>query len=245
MRDHDRPPTQDVLVIADDREPGPVLQALRALPRVRVSVKRLALGDYRVDDRLLVERKSLQDFSVSVIDGRLFSQAKRLAASAIPTAIILEGTAADLSETGIRREALQGAMVSLSLIFGIPILRSRDPNETARLILYAANQLHAVSSGVAVRRGWRPRGKRRTQIAILQGLPGVGPRRAKTLLERFGSVQGVLTADPSSLEELPGIGAKIAAGIRWAVTEAAAGWDTEATRPSQHRECSGSTCNIS
>lgn len=77
-----------ILVTADDREPESMRDALNALPGVRVAVSRLKLGDYQVDDRLLVERKTLQDFALSVLDGRLFSQAARLAASDIPVALV-------------------------------------------------------------------------------------------------------------------------------------------------------------
>ena len=214
-----------ILVTADDREPESVMHALKALPRVRVEVSRLKLGDYQVDDRLLVERKTLLDFSLSILDGRLFSQAARLAASDIPVALILEGKATDLAASGIRREALQGALVSVSLVFRIPVLRSAGPEETARLMLYAANQLRAATNGALPRPGRRPKGKRRIQLRLLQGLPGVGPRRAKQLLDAFGTVEAILRTDANSLEQIAGIGKKIAQGIRWAITEVEAEYD--------------------
>ena len=62
-----------ILITAGDREPQSVLDALKALPSVRVTISRLKLGDYNVDHRLLVERKTLLDFALSVLDGRLFS----------------------------------------------------------------------------------------------------------------------------------------------------------------------------
>lgn len=208
-----------ILVTADDREPESVIDALKALPNVRVTRSRLKLGDYQVDDRLLVERKTLLDFALSVLDGRLFSQAARLAVSEIPATMILEGTGADLAASGIRREALQGALVSVSLIFGLPVLRSTGPSETARLMLYAANQLRAAATGAFPRPGRRPKGKRRTQLALLQGLPGVGPRRAKQLLDTFGTVKAVCQSDEEALQAIPGIGGKTAQAIRWAITE--------------------------
>lgn len=222
MRSSAHMPSNSVLVTADDREPESVVDALKALPGVRVTTSRLKLGDYQVDDRLLVERKTLPDFALSVLDGRLFSQAARLAASGIPVTLVLEGRAADLAVGRIRREALQGALVSLSLVFRIPVLRSGGPEETARLILYAANQLRAATTGALPRLGKRPKGKRRIQLALLQGLPGVGPRRALLLLDTFGTVEEVMRTDAAALEALQGIGKKTARAIRWAVTEAGA-----------------------
>ena len=130
-----------VCVVADDRETrSGVVEALRQMPGVKVSVQRLAVGDYEIDGRCLFERKTLQDFASSLADQRLFAQASRLVTNRPMVALVLEGRAADLAESGMRREALQGALISLSLIFGLPVLRSLDPQETARLLIYAASQ---------------------------------------------------------------------------------------------------------
>ena len=71
------------------------------------------------------------------------------------------------------------------------------------------------------RPGYRPKRKRARQLFLLQGLPGVGPERAARLLERFGSVQAVVTASLDDLATVDGIGEKTAAKMRWAVQEPA------------------------
>ena len=69
-------------VVADDRETGSgVIEALAVKDDVSLTVTRLSLGDYRVDDELCVERKTLPDLAGSIADGRLFRQASRLAAT--------------------------------------------------------------------------------------------------------------------------------------------------------------------
>jgi ERCC4-type nuclease len=58
------PAQEPIRVEVDDREgPGPVAEALSAIPGVEVAVQRLGLGDYRVDGRLLVERKTLMELA--------------------------------------------------------------------------------------------------------------------------------------------------------------------------------------
>ncbi len=47
--------------------------------------------------------------------------------------LILEGTAGDIADIGMTREAMQGALITVSLILGLPVLRSKHPSETARL----------------------------------------------------------------------------------------------------------------
>jgi DNA excision repair protein ERCC-4 len=209
-----------VQVVADDREARcGVVEVFRSMSDVQVTTRRLRVGDYEIDGGCLFERKTVSDFAASVIDQRLFLQAKRLAAQPWPVALILEGKPSELANTGLSREALQGALISLSLLFQIPVLRSLDPGETARLMLYAAHQLRRSANGVVSRAGYRPKTKRKIQSRILQGLPCVGPERAEALLNVFGCVEAVMTADVDKLTTVPGIGGKTAAAIHWAAHE--------------------------
>ena len=98
-------------------------------------------------------------------------------------------------------------------------MRSRDPEETVRLMVYAGSQGRAIASGALPRKGKRPRGKHGAQLCILQGLPGVGPRRARLLLKAFGNVEAVITADEQALKSVNGIGSTTAERICWAVRE--------------------------
>jgi ERCC4-type nuclease len=179
------------------------------------------LGDYLLDGRLLFERKTLRDLAASLKDGRLFEQGVRLAASPLHKAIILEGSARDQTDSGMRREALQGALITLTLFLGIPLLRSVGPEESAGLMLYAARRFDRIARQTSPRlfKGKRPKGKRKTQMRILQSLPGVGPSTALKLLEQFDSVEAVLAADEQALLSVAGIGAGRAKAIRWAVGE--------------------------
>ena len=217
---------QTFSIVVDDRESaGAVLGALQQRECVQVRVERLPVGDYLVDDALLFERKTLPDLVASIKDGRLFAQGLRLANAPLRTALILEGTAQALAGSRMRREAIQGALVNLTLFLGIPLLRSRDPQETADLILFAARQGRALATGALPRKGKRPRGKPRIQSRILQGLPGVGPERARRLLERFGTIEAVIGAPAAELAGIPGIGKGTAEAIRWAVEDTAAQYD--------------------
>ena len=190
-------------------------------------IARLALGDYLIDDSLLIERKTLPDLVDSIKDGRLFGQGCGLARTGIWTALILEGTGKDLAGCGMRREAIQGALITLTLFLGIPLLRSQTPQETARLMLFAARQARTVATGALPRRGRRPRGKYRVQARVLQGLPGIGPERAKRLLDKFGTIEAVMTAAVEELASVRGVGMATAQSIRWAVKEAASGYGPE------------------
>jgi ERCC4-type nuclease len=209
-----------IRVVVDHRESqSGVPEFLKQIPHVDVQLQQLTTGDYQIQNRWCFERKTLVDFARSIIDGRLFSQASRLASSRTSTAIILEGKGSDLSSLKIRREALQGAMISLTLIFGIPVLRSMDPAETARVMIYAARQLDRHEAHAFPQNRKRAKSKRKIQSRILQALPGIGPERAEILLDRFGSVQAVMTANLEELQKIDGIGEKIAGGVRLVLQE--------------------------
>ncbi|MCG6940861.1 MAG: nuclease [Thiohalocapsa sp.] len=213
-------PRPRVRIVVDDREPAAAVSAaLQRHPHVELRVERLPIGDYRVDELLLFERKTLPDLAQSIKDGRLFGQALRLLNEPLQAAIILEGRGRDLAASHMRREAIQGALAMLTVQMGLPLLRAADADETAALILLAARQRRAWASGAPPRHGRRPRGKERLQSHILQGLPGIGASRARHLIERFGSVEAVITASAEKLTTVAGIGKATAAAIRWAVEE--------------------------
>ncbi len=207
-------------IIADHREKNSgVSEALCTQENVTVEIRSLQLGDYRVDNLLLFERKTLPDFITSIKDGRIFRQGVQLASSSLRSVLILEGTSESIAKSGMRREAIQGALITLSLCLGIPVLRSANPEERARLILYAARQVKSFAVDSLPRRSIRPKGKRAVQLHILQGLPGVGPKRAQLLLSAFGSVEAVLAASVEDLNKIEGVGKITVQNIRWAVSE--------------------------
>ena len=207
-------------IIADDREhKSEVIQSLLQIEEVDVTIRRLSMGDYQIDDRLIVERKTLNDFAISIIDGRLFKQMIRLAGSKSEGVLILEGTASNIADLGMTREAMQGALITVSLILGIPVLRSKNPSETAKLIVYIGRQIESIAVGGVHRHGYRPKTKRKRQLFILQGLPGVGPEKAERLLDRFGSVEAAISAGSSEWQSVDGIGKSIADKIKLAVSE--------------------------
>ncbi|MDA9982443.1 hypothetical protein N9H39_06845 [Gammaproteobacteria bacterium] len=68
----------------------------------------------------------------------MFREASKLAEARLRSLIILEGTISNLNASSMRRESLQGALITLTVYLGVTLLRSRDLQETARLMLYAA-----------------------------------------------------------------------------------------------------------
>jgi ERCC4-type nuclease len=208
-------PNNKILITADDREQrSGVIESLRTFQDVNLEIGRLSVGDYLVDKRFVFERKTLQDFSVSIVQGRLFSQAQNLAKYDYHPVIILEGTAKNIAEYGVSRDAVQGAIITISITYGIPILRSKDSDETAKLMVMTARQAVRIASGGFQRQGYRPKGKKSRQMFILQGLPGIGRKKAELLIEKFKTVEAVVNAKSEDLASVYGMGKKTIEDIK-------------------------------
>jgi len=111
-------------------------------------------------------------------------------------------------------EAIRGAIVNISLLRGIPILRSQNLLGRMKLMYMASKQkIISLNKGIA-RHGRRPKHKEKIKLYILQGLAGVGAQKALALLHHFGSVEKIMNAGVKELKQVSGIGLKTARLIR-------------------------------
>ena len=94
------------------------------------------------------------------------------------------------------------------------ILRSKDSDETAKLMVMTARQAVRMASGGFQRQGYRPKGKKSRQMFILQGLPGIGRKKAGLLIEKFGTVEAVVNAKSEDLASVYGMGGKTIEDIK-------------------------------
>ena len=206
-------------VVVDDREGNvALLDVLRNEAGMEIEFRRLEVGDYLLPN-LLVERKSYRDFCESIKNGRLFRQAIQLSRSSIQPLIIIEAAVPSNFRNPVPQEAVRGALITLSILFGIPVLKSKNGYESARIMLQVSKQIEAF--GLTNHRWRRPsppknnKGiKRRMQIHFLQGVPGIGPGKAGQLIEQFGSIRNIINLTAEELSTVPGIGRKLVKKIQ-------------------------------
>lgn len=190
-----------------------LLDALQRSGTFDVRMVRLATGDYLIDNEVLIERKTAADFAASLIDGRLFPQAARLAHSCYRSLLLIEGpTPAAIPD--VHPHALEGALVSLAAMWRLPVLHSADPAHSLRMMQFLADQASRPQEQILRRFDRKPKRLASRRLFLLQGLPGVGPALAHRLLGHFGSIERIFTADSAALEAVRGLGAKKAARIR-------------------------------
>lgn len=173
----------------------------------------LTVGDYLIDGGVIVERKTYADFATSLVDGRLFPQAAALARSPHRPVVLLEGPKPP-HMPDVHAHALKGAVVSLAVMWRLPVIHARDPEDSLRVLRFLAQQFARTGPGILQRYDRKPKRLASRKLYVLQGLPGVGPALANRLLIQFGSVEGVVTASEGMLTQVRGIGSKKAQQIR-------------------------------
>lgn len=89
-----------LVIKADDRErDSGIAMMLREQFQMDVVEERLGSGDYVIGEKLVVERKTVDDLALSIVDGRLFQQVLRMKQRFETALLIIEGRKPRRSET--------------------------------------------------------------------------------------------------------------------------------------------------
>jgi ERCC4-type nuclease len=199
-----------VFVDPREREMGKLLESVG----VEITLKVLEVGDYVVSDRIGIERKSAKDFVSSIIDPKrnLFRQISDLARSYEKPILILEGR--DLYTSQVNPNSIRGALASIAIDYGVPIIPTEDQNETAAVISLISKREQAEGHEPKIHGHKTARTLHEQQEYLISSIPSVGPAVARNLLRFFGSVEKIATASAEELQQVELVGPKIAHRIR-------------------------------
>ncbi|MEM5804273.1 MAG: ERCC4 domain-containing protein [Candidatus Aenigmatarchaeota archaeon] len=201
-----------IIIYADTREFNSEVIVFLARHDCTVKQKMLHVADYLVSDRVAIERKTTTDFASSIVDQRLFSQVRALKENFEKPVLIVEGNS--LYER-LNPNAVRGAIASLALDFGIPLIWTKDPGETAGMIFWLAKREQLDEKReVSVRGEKKAATLSQQQEFMIAGLPGISTVRARALLKHLKTPLNVLSASEKELEEVEGVGKKTAENIR-------------------------------
>ena len=197
-------------IIIDHRE------ARGTLPRklydlgLKVDTQTLEIGDFIISEDVVVELKKVSDFVNSLIDGRLFSQANDLKENFVKPIYIIEGDVTDLFEVrNVHPNAIRAAMISLLLDYQIPFLFSHSENETANILSsLVKREQREGNRSVGLRGSKRVWTLEDKQQFLIEGLPLVGPKLAKSLLQAFRSPSNILKASEEDMLTIEKLGPK-------------------------------------
>ena len=206
--------TQDITIFADSREPD--LAEILHNKGAKVNLGALKVGDFILSEDVGCERKEISDFVSSLLDGRLFEQAKNMKATFTKPFFILEGDFnLFFSVRNVQPAALFGALAALIIDWSIPIMFTRNKDETAELLITIAKREQIErKKTLVVRSGAKPQTLTENQQFFVEGLPQIGPEAAKALLKYFGNPKNIANASLDELMKVEGIGDKRAELIR-------------------------------
>jgi len=218
------------MIITDVHEPESIAQALGSC---QVS---LPEGDYlfygKGNVRILVERKTVNDLLNSLREKRLQDQLRRMLTQpdTVPVLLIEGNLYCDDSFKIKLKQFVKGkikwrttgwelsSIIGHLLTFqeeGVRIVLSPNKKATVHILEHLEsyyNKENHVSLSVRQRPLFGADSLRGEQVFFLQGLPGIGEKRAELILKVFGSPWNAIW-QPHRLSMVQGIGEKIIARI--------------------------------
>ncbi|MCH8945385.1 MAG: hypothetical protein IIA85_00485 [Nanoarchaeota archaeon] len=197
-------------IIIDIREKNSLIHSELISLGLETEFKMLKVADYLVGE-VAIERKTVSDFISSMMSKRLKNQLEELQQYK-NRLLIIEGVDEQELYTdsedriGMHPNAIRGFLLSILLKYKVPIIYTKDYKDTAKFISVLSKRVEKEPSLNVVKKSLNK--KERLQF-ILEGFPGIGPKNAKKLLEKFKTLKEILNTPIEELEKEIGKKAEI------------------------------------
>ncbi len=203
------------VVLVDYREKGSAVMKELIERGVNLRLEKLNAADFVLSGSVGVEFKTVEDFVDSIIDGRLLDQAKLIRENFSKPLIIIEGENDFYFARKIHPNAVNGMLATLLVNFGIPVLRTKNANETASLLhMIAKKEQEKLGVGFDMHGERKPLSMKEQQEFIVSAFPGIGKTLCRPLLKQFGCIKNIINANEEDLKKVDLIGPKKAGDIR-------------------------------
>ena len=188
----------------DYREKNSLVASELAKLGFEIEFKELKVADYIVKD-VAIERKTVSDFISSMINRRLINQIEELKQYENKL-LIIEGIDEqelynDENSDGVSPNSIRGFLLSILLRHKIPTLFTKNPKDTAKFMERIARKKENEMSIRAVKKSLD---KKEQMQFIVEGFPGIGPKNARKLLEKFKTIQRIINASQEELQNTIG-----------------------------------------
>jgi Fanconi anemia group M protein len=201
-------PENSFKLVVDNRELSSPIPRLLAEMGVVIIPEELAAGDYVVSEDVAIERKTAADFLQSLIDKRLFEQIIKLKEAYEKPIIIIEGESL-YGLRNIHQNAIRGALASIVVDYNLPILWSKEAEETAKLIYAVINRCQSLREpSFSLKKGKLPSNISEIQERLISSLPQVNHVLARRLLQTFKKPINIFNSSEEDLKKVSGIGDK-------------------------------------
>ena len=199
--------TPSVTIAADHRESSSTVVKFLSVLGADMKMGQLDVADYVLSDRVAVERKTASDFLSSVKDQRIFEQLKRISESYENPLLPMEGSPEQLFDGGLHDNSVRGALTSIAVDLGMPMIWTRNPKETAAQLYWIAYREQVkLERSIAIRPNKKVTHLSRMQEFLVAGLPNVNTVIGRRLLKEFRSPRAVFAAKEEKMMEVDGIG---------------------------------------
>lgn len=169
-----------------------------------VEFQHLKVGDYLIGN-IAIERKTISDFTNSMINKRLLRQLEELKQYA-KRLLIIEGP--DEQELyndhpeGMNGNAIRGMLLYTLLEANCPIIFTKDYEDTAKFLSLIAKRMEKTKTTLSLHAKKRNLNFKEQKQYILESFPGIGPVTAKKLLEKFKTIKNITRASDKELKEV-------------------------------------------
>jgi len=202
-----------VIIFVDTRESNSGILEYFGQYDCDIQKKMLLLGDFVLSDRVIVEKKTVQDYVKSIIDKRLFQQLKAMKDNFERPILIIEGEES-LYGT-LQPNIIRGSLAAIAVDMAIPILWTKDMADTAGVIYWIARREQLQEKReINLRNKKTPETTEEKQEYLVASLPDISRVRSKALLKYFESPKNVFNATEEELRKVNGIGKGIAEKIK-------------------------------
>lgn len=191
-------------IIIDYREKNSLVASELVELGFEIIFKELKVADYLVNN-VAIERKTISDFLSSMINKRLTKQLEELQQYKNKL-LMIEGIDEQEiygkeNEGGINPNAIRGFLLSIALKHKIPIIFTKNSEDTAKFIAVLARKKETESSLNVSKKTLNK--KERLQF-ILESFPGIGPKTAKKLLSEFKTLKTIMNTQLEDLRKIIG-----------------------------------------
>jgi len=181
-----------ILVAKDEKKY--VHQEFKKQVKKGLSIEKIEIADIVVGN-VIIERKQINDLYSSVLDGRLFKQLNKMAVyrdenpDIIPI-LLIEGHSLKRPLSKYKYIfSLESIKANCVIIYGIQIIHTKTLADTVRFIKEVDRYSNGGKEVIKnVRAFKRKKSIRDQRLFLLQGLPQIGDKRAKDILNQHDTL---------------------------------------------------------
>ena len=171
-----------------------------------VRVTALDAGDYLLSDRLIVERKTVDDFHASISDGRFFDQMETLASLCeIPLLVIYGDQYASRTQPEVFEGVLSWALTSDDTPPNLRIIQKPDLLSVINLFIRIIKREQVERKHYpSLKEAWKAETLQLQQLKVVSAYESIGLKKARKLLKAQRTIERIASSDVKELAHIIG-----------------------------------------